>query len=142
MRMPIWASALVFIFASIASAVPEGPGGTFYFLGPRVTSEGTSQDIWTVNVNSNWDLVDLDGNPIEVGNPGAIKLDTISTVGEGVPITGASTQVNFWPYNGSDMGGEYANASLFLYYQTGGSITSTAAYVRDADGTMTVESSI
>jgi len=106
---------LVFGLVGLAAATPTGPGGTFYFKSPAmgVGSDGYGgyQEIWYLNVNSNWQTVDNDGQVVT--SDAAQQFDS-------VPLprwtSWADKNVEFWSPTGNTTMEDYCSASLVLYY--------------------------
>ena len=103
MRKAILCATMALTLTGIASALPAGPGGTFYFTG--IFNSNTQYSIAYLNVNSAW---------APVG--GATQLSTISVVGYTAQSAQPAGITEGW-YNASGRVEEtaYNSATLFAH---------------------------
>ena len=113
---------MVGALASAAVALPTGPGGTLYF-GGLATHTGAIHGtvIYRINVDSDWNRVDDDGNVLASG-----VVSTVCTINAEIDEGNSSGTTGFgspeiWVNPSSDkmdMAGQYNNATLVLgaYY--------------------------
>ena len=128
MRNAMMSLVLVCALAGAAVAVPTGPGGTLYFLSPYQSSI-SGQELWAVNLGTDWQAVDTNGIPLGTGVSGAHRVELMTT-------TGASQNFNVFP--GADMGGVYENATLIIGQNVASTGNTYDYVVRDPDGTKNV----
>ncbi len=135
MRKAILSVVMLLAVGGWAFAVPSGPGGTFYFKSTcldAVSQQNGHQDIWFLNVNSDWQPVDNDGNAMASG--ACQYLDAVNSAGD---LFG--NNVYFWADdtgNNTDMNGTYCNANLLLYFDATSSGTYRTYVQRTPDGTL------
>ncbi len=100
MRNAILTLAVVFALASVAAAVPAGPGGTIYF--ERLDAAGGTQKIYYLDVDAGWNAL------------GSVTL--LTTFADAPPNEDSHTY-GLRPWS-ADMGGSYHSATLLTqaYY--------------------------